>query len=53
MTVHEKINARSGIARQPYEWFNPVLEQSLPELADRLAEINADAVLNSTRMMIK
>lgn len=53
MTVHEKINARSSIARQPYEWFNPVLEQSLPELADKLAEINADAVLNSTRMMIK
>lgn len=42
-----------GRARVPYEWFNPVLERTLPELADKLAEINADAVLNSTRMMIK
>jgi hypothetical protein len=39
--------------RQPAEWFNPVLEQALPELADKLAEINADAVINATRMMIK
>ena len=39
--------------RQPAEWFNPVLDQSLPELADKLAEINADAVLNATKMMIK
>ena len=39
--------------RLPNEWFNPLLEQTLPELADKLAEINADAVLNGTRMMIK
>lgn len=39
--------------REPYEWFNPVIEQSLPELADKLAEINADAAVNATRMMIK
>lgn len=39
--------------RHPAEWFNPVLEQSLPELANKLAEINADAVLNATRMMIE
>ena len=38
--------------RTPFEWFNPTLEQTLPELADRLAEINADAVVNATRMMI-
>ena len=38
--------------REPFEWFNPVIEQSLPELANKLAEINADAVLNATRMMI-
>ena len=34
-------------------WFNPILEQTLPELADKLAEINADAVVNATRMMIQ
>jgi len=36
----------------PNEWFNPLLEQTLPELADKLAEINADAVVNATRMVI-
>jgi hypothetical protein len=39
--------------RKPNEWFNPILEQTLPELANKLAEINADAVLNATKMMIK
>ena len=39
--------------RKPNEWFNPVLDQSLPELANKLAEINADAVLNATKIMIK
>jgi len=39
--------------RQPAEWFNPVLDQALPELADKLAEINADAVVKATGMMIK
>jgi hypothetical protein len=39
--------------RLPNEWFNPLLDQTLPELADKLAIINADAVLNATRMMIR
>jgi len=39
--------------RTAREWFNPILEQSLQELADKLAEINADAVVNATRMMIR
>lgn len=39
--------------RHPAEWFNPVLDESLPELADKIAEINADAVVNATKMMIK
>jgi hypothetical protein len=39
--------------RQPHDWFNSEIEQNLPELADKLAEINADLVLDSTKMMIK
>ena len=35
------------------EWFNPILDQSLPELADKLADIGANAVLNATRMTIR
>lgn len=34
------------------EWFNPVLDKHLPELANRIAQINADAVVNSTAMKI-
>ena len=39
--------------REPYEWFNPVIQQSLPELANELANINADAAVNATRMLIR
>ena len=39
--------------RHPAPWFNPVLDETVPELADKIAEINADAVVNATRRMIK
>ena len=38
--------------RNIVEWFNPVIDRNAPELADRIAEVNADAVLNATRLMI-
>lgn len=38
--------------RVAVEWFNPVLDQYLPELADKIAKINADAAVNSTAMKI-
>ena len=34
------------------EWFNPVLDRNIPILADELANINADAAVNATRMKI-
>jgi hypothetical protein len=34
------------------EWFNPVIDRNAPELADRIAEVNADAVLNATKLKI-
>lgn len=43
----------SGKTRVAVEWFNPVLDQNLPELANRIAEINADAALNSARAKIR
>lgn len=43
----------SGKTRYAVEWFNPILDQTMPELANRIAEINADAVLNTGRAMIK
>lgn len=43
----------SGRTRVAVEWFNPILDADMPELANRIAEINADAVLNSARALIK
>ncbi len=34
------------------EWFNPVLDRNIPILANELANINADAAVNATRMKI-
>ncbi len=48
-----KLHIPNPRPRTPEAWFNPILEQTLPELADKLAEINADAVLNITRVLIR
>jgi hypothetical protein len=45
-------NPPKGQERVAIEWFNPVLDKYLPELADRVADINADAVVNATKMRI-
>jgi len=47
------INPPKGQERIAVEWFNPVLDKYLPELADRIASINADAAVNATQMKIK
>ena len=39
--------------RKPVEWFNPVLDKYVPELADNVAKMNADAAVNALRMRIK
>jgi len=39
--------------REAVDWFNAILEANVPELANRIAEINADAVVNAGRMKIK
>lgn len=48
----EAVKNPLGKTRQPVEWFNPVLDRFIPELADKLAEINADLAVNATRMRI-
>ena len=53
MNVNQKIEARGTINRHKEDWFNPVLIQYLPELANRLAEIRADATLNVGKLLIK
>ena len=49
----KNIEESSGKGRKPVEWFNPVIDKYIPELADRIAEINADAAVNATSMKIK
>ena len=52
--VHKGVSSKhkKNNPRQASEWFNPTLEKYIPELADRIAEINADAAVNATRMKI-
>jgi len=40
-------------SRDKVEWFNPVLDHYVPELADKIGEINANAVVNAMRMKIE
>lgn len=49
-----KVVLLSGtINRHPAPWFNPVLENTVPELADKIAVINADAIINELHAKIK
>jgi hypothetical protein len=43
----------SNKTRTPKQWFNPVLEAHLPELANRLAEINTNAALKASGVKIR
>ena len=38
--------------RNVVEWFNPVIERNAPELADQIAIVNADAVVNASKLKI-
>jgi hypothetical protein len=42
-----------ALKRHPAPWFNPVIENTVPELADKIAVINADAVINELHARIK
>lgn len=39
--------------RNPMPWFNPVLNLHIPLLANSIAEINANAALNASKLKIK
>lgn len=48
----EPVKNPSGKTRHSVEWFNPVLDRYVPELADKIAEINAYLAVNATHMRI-
>lgn len=41
------------VNRKPTEWFNPVVAENIEGLADLIAEMNSDRMVNATKMMIK
>ncbi|HSO89411.1 MAG TPA: hypothetical protein VLQ91_22855 [Draconibacterium sp.] len=38
--------------RNVVEWFNPVIDRHAPDLADQIAVVNADAVVNAAKLKI-
>ena len=49
--VHSMILS-GPVRRQPVDWFNTVIDKNVPELADKVAEMNADAAVNATHLKI-
>jgi len=47
--------AKGPMTRQrvAVEWFNPILDKQVPELADAIAKVNANAAVNATKMKIQ
>ena len=52
-SVASKQKTTGSMNRHPAPWFNPVIENTVPELADKIAVINADAVINELHAKIK
>jgi len=52
MKRNAKNNPSINSPRQPIDWFNPVIDAHLNELADIVARYNADAIVNSTNILI-
>lgn len=51
--VTKTAQTSSGKGRIAVEWFNPVLDEHLPELSNRLAEINANLAVNTVLAHIR
>ena len=43
----------AGINRKAVEWFNPVVKDNIEKLADLVAEMNTDRVVNVTKILIR
>jgi len=48
-----KVKMSRPINRKPVNWFNPQINAYIPDLADEIAAINADAVINELNVRIK
>ena len=50
--INQGFVSRGGKGRTPVDWFNPVIDEHIPELADRLAEIHANSTVEAVAMKI-
>ena len=53
LVIRTAIHPPKKNTRIAVEWFNPVLDKYVPQLADQIALINTDAAVNATNMRIK
>ena len=51
--VASKKVTSGGMNRSPVDWFNSIIEASMPELIEKITNINADAVVNQAKIIIK
>jgi len=51
--LHRAVLRSPGINRKPVEWFNPVVSENIESLADLIAEMDADRMVNATKILIK
>jgi len=53
--VHKGVSRNHPISnpRDKSDWFNSTLDKLIPELADNVADVNAEASVNATRMKIQ
>lgn len=52
--VHKGVSGGHPLSnpRQKGEWFNPSMDKHIPELADQLAKLNADAAIKAMNIKI-
>jgi hypothetical protein len=48
-----KSPASISLARNPKEWFNPVVKDNISGLADLVAQMDADRTVNATKLLIQ
>jgi hypothetical protein len=48
-----KVKMSGPINRKPVNWFNPQINAYIPDLANKIAVINADAAINQLHVNIK
>jgi hypothetical protein len=51
--LRQMVLRSAKVMRQPVEWFNPVIAANITQLADLVTEMDADRVVNGTKILIR